>query len=527
MRCVRSLDRAVGATVVAYLLPVLLFAGGVVICLHYSPLYRQFSFDNQIYFYIAERVASGEAPHVSLVDHKHQLSSLLSGWAMLGGRLAGLQDYVSARILSIAAAAACAPLLWGLGLRLGRSLWAANFAGLAMLGFVDFFYQGAMGVRPKVFMAFFLVAALNAAAKRRQALAGAAAAASFLCWQPAAIVPAGIGVACLCGPGKGKRLAAFACGVIAVMVAYESYFLWHGALHEQLYQSYRMAIDPGGYRPHTLTSTFWFIVHMGLWRHDAGQIYPLAAMVVLMVLWARALRQPRASLGLLEQRPELTAALIYGHGALVFTFVDRQAYPDMFFLYPFLALMLGLGLSAIVGGLRERGWLVAGAVFALLVSTLMVVLPYSRLPLFGPPRKSITVQQTAAKQLDIVREQYGSIWAVGCPHLLAFNHWKNSSPFGLLIDRRVHAYMHRISGAKPWRPLRDGRAPGAILLSRGGYGRQLMGWIRRNYREVANRSLARQHVHLWVSRWPRIDDAAGLSASAPSRQVRSAARQSE
>ena len=515
----RETDKPIQATGLVRIIPILLFAGGVALCLHYSPVHRQLSFDNQIYFYIAERVASGEAPHLSLVDHKHQLASLLSGWSMAAGRMVGVQDYLAARVLSIAAAAACLPLLWGIGLRLGRSLWTANFAALAMLGFVDFFYQGTMGLRPKVFMVFFLVLALYASAKRRHASAGAAATASFLCWQPALVVTVALGVANGCAPSaesgtsRAKRLVVFMLGASAVFALYESYFAWHGALREQLYQSYLMAIDPGAYKYHSIVSTLRFIIHMGLWRHDAGMIYPLTALGVLAALWLRALSHRRLRLRALADRPEFFAVLLYGHGALLFTFIDRQAYPDMFFLYPFFALTIAVGLSAVVENLQIRGREPVATGGALLVSVLMAVLPWTRLGVFPTAGKTIESQEKAAQELDIVHEQYGSIWAIGCPHLLAFNNWRNASPFGLLIDRRVQAYMDRTTMGEPLRAVRSGTMPGAILLSRGGYGGRLLAWIRRNYTEVTNRSFARQGIRLWVVRFSSMEATAGRSVS--------------
>jgi hypothetical protein len=56
----------------------------------YEPFDRPITIDNQLYFYVAERVAAGVPPHLSLVDHKHALSAMLSGWAMWPGRVFGL-----------------------------------------------------------------------------------------------------------------------------------------------------------------------------------------------------------------------------------------------------------------------------------------------------------------------------------------------------------------------------------------------------------------------------------------------------
>src|SRR5262245_35580044 len=69
-------------------------------CWRYEPLSRPITVDDQVYFYISERAAAGVPPHVSLVDHKHQLTALLSAAAMSAGRPLGIDDVIAARVLS-------------------------------------------------------------------------------------------------------------------------------------------------------------------------------------------------------------------------------------------------------------------------------------------------------------------------------------------------------------------------------------------------------------------------------------------
>ena len=57
--------------------------------------------DNQHYFYMSERVASGVSPHKSHFDPKHALSMLLTGAAIFAGRALGIADLTSARFLSL------------------------------------------------------------------------------------------------------------------------------------------------------------------------------------------------------------------------------------------------------------------------------------------------------------------------------------------------------------------------------------------------------------------------------------------
>jgi hypothetical protein len=172
-------------------------------------------------------------PHISLVDHKHALSSMLSGWAMLLGRGVGMDDVYSVRVLSMLLAATLPAALWVVALRLTRRPIVAHLTAFIALSFDDFFVQAAMGVRPQLFMAVFMVYALAALSARWYATAGASAIASFLCWQPALVVFASSCVALALQRSSRRSLARYVVGGLAVLAAYEGYFACHGALRNR------------------------------------------------------------------------------------------------------------------------------------------------------------------------------------------------------------------------------------------------------------------------------------------------------
>ena len=122
-----------------------LAAAAIVQIVRFEPTVRSVQADNQIYFYIAERVAAGVAPHVSLVDHKHQLSALLSGAAISTGRMWGADDVMSSRLLSAVIAVLTVLLIFQLGLSVSGSLVAGLFAAVAFLGFRSLFLEAAIG----------------------------------------------------------------------------------------------------------------------------------------------------------------------------------------------------------------------------------------------------------------------------------------------------------------------------------------------------------------------------------------------
>ena len=223
-------------------LPAALFALTVAVCVWvYQPRLAPITLDNQTFFYIAERAASGVPPHLSVVNHKQALSHLLSGAAIYVGRIYGADDVMAGRALSIFACAALVALTAVLGKLLTRSTNVAAFAGLLMLVYMQLLRQAVMGFRPHLYATLFMVAALVAYARNRERTAGACATAAFLCWQPAVGAAMGIAAASLTDAFPRRLLVRLAAGALLVVVPYEAYFIATGALGAQIYQSWTMA----------------------------------------------------------------------------------------------------------------------------------------------------------------------------------------------------------------------------------------------------------------------------------------------
>src|SRR5688500_3553860 len=89
-----------------------LFAAGLYQAYTHYPAQVGLVGDDQLYFFVAERAASGVPPHLSLVDHKHQLTALLSAIPMRIGRSFGADDVVAGRVASMLAAAGTVVLLF-------------------------------------------------------------------------------------------------------------------------------------------------------------------------------------------------------------------------------------------------------------------------------------------------------------------------------------------------------------------------------------------------------------------------------
>jgi hypothetical protein len=482
------------------------FAAAVYVSWLHDPVRKGLSFDNQVYYYIADQVADGVPPHVSLVEHKHQLPTLMSGFAMRAARAFGGDELLAMRVVSIAMA----------GVMTASTAWvAAELAGLgagliaacAMLALPGMYSQAAMGVRPQVFMAAFMMLSLVAFGRRRRFAAGVAATCAFLCWTPAALVGVALVIAALFGRDRWRAIVGLAAGAITAILVYESYYVWYGALAEQVRQSYLMAGELSHYSYPKLADSLAFFTRFGIgWRQDSSIVLSSLFLVSLAVVPLAVLALRKRALDAAGSIPAWPATIVCAYFTTALTLLTHEGYPDMFFCEPLIAVGAGvvLGGAASLLARVSRIRLVEVAAVAACVVWLGVLYQHRR-TVFPTGGIHIADQRELAKQLDIIADDYGTVWAVGCPHLLAFSHRQNFLPFGLLIDLKVREYM--LKGASPatYLPLRDGRLPGAILASRGGL-RVVLPWLNREYRRVDNKSFAAQGIQVWLRRPPRPGD---------------------
>jgi hypothetical protein len=482
---------------IQYLFVALYFAVAAWLCWFENPTQLAVSMDNKIYYFVSERVASGEAPHVSLVDHKHALSSMLSGWAMAIGRSVGAPDLISARILSITVAAGTVAAVWALTLRMSGRLLSAHMSGLVMLTFSTFLVQGTMGMRPKVFMAFFMVLGLLAYADRKPGRSGAYGCAAFLCWQPALLVLGASGAAALFVERRAAAVLRMIGGAVAVFLLYEAYFAWHGALGEQLYQSFVMASDTGFKRYPTVASAIRFVLRPGPWSHKAEFVFPLILLGFLAGLPLLLAVHPRRVLAQFALRPDRCAVLAAAYLVVAFTLVEHQAYPDRFFLHPFVAIACGLFaawfIDRIAAGKRP---LVRNTVaIACMLAVSVPALPREERPIY-----TLRHRQARERLADVVERlvgRYESVWCIGCLDLLAMRRLPNHSPFGLLVDPRVRAYAKTKAVGSPYQPLEADELPAMILGQR--YPEHAtFPWLRDRYRRLRPPVFANTEIRVWL-----------------------------
>jgi hypothetical protein len=482
-------------------------------CWRLDPAERPITGDNQLYFYLAERAASGVAPHVSLVDTKSQLGVLATAAAISAGRAVWIDDVVSSRAVSIAAASAAVALAGATAALVTGSAAVGHVAALAMLASRGFTDHAATGSNPKIFLAAFLLLAHAALARASLArgrlhapdvVAGASAGAAFLCWQPALLVVAAVALEALAGRnGSVRRTGLVLAGALLPLVAYGLYFALHGALGEQLYQEYAMPLG-SVHTPKRFLQSVAFVMTEARGSASLLRVGPLSFVVVAAVLAAGMLRDG----SWLLTRPGALALAAGAAAATAFTLYDHQGVPDLFLVAPYFAVSAGvlaaMG-SAVAGArakpsLRGRSALAAAAPVAL---ALLLVLQMVRDDSLRPRRGySLADQRRVAGHVGEIASR-ADVWVYEAVHLLGFAHLDNHVPLALFYDD----VRSRID-VDAWRPLRDGRMPDVVVHGRSGIP-GANAWLGDGYDDVTPPELASLGLRVWSAR--------GLIRAEPSR----------
>jgi hypothetical protein len=475
--------------------------------------------DSQHYFFIAERAASGVPPHVSQFDPKNALGIFIPAGAIHIGRMVGIDDLLATRIASVTAGALAVALVWPLARRLTGSTTASWISSVAMLSLNRFVLVAAMGSQPKVFLVSFIVGSLLFFSMRRWVFAGLAAGAAFLCWQPAGALVAAGGLALLLG-GAGRRAAAsFLVAAVATLVCHEAYFAYHGILSEHLAQAYWFPMQFME-KPPTAPRA---VLRRATWVLGASQgltfwsVVPVMFLVWLAVFWAGWWRRASTVAEEMAGRPDRIYFTLGAHAALANCLLSFQGFPDRFFLDPFMALATGWLVARPMAHL-ELAWarrkgrhLVAGAALAGLA-----VLAFSGHWNYRD-LQGLTRQRESAVTVGKLLDAGFGVYAVGCTHLLAFNHADNFTRYGFFF-RGVAEFLQVSTGGRGYRPLRDGEMPDVILVSRGKYIED-QPWLQAEYTRAQREDFGGEPVRVWlrVGRGNRgsIRDTRGTSGASP------------
>lgn len=463
---------------------------------------RPLTADNQLYFYLAERAASGVPPHLSHVDSKNQLPSLLSAAGIRVARAVGGDDVFATRVVSIVFAALSLAMIAELATLLAGVAEAGPIAALSLMAARGFFVHAAMGNNSKVFMVAFLLLAHLAMAKPRRddtssrrldVVAGIAAGCAFLCWQPGLLIVAAVVFEALVArEGGWRRCVRVLAATAAPMIVYVAYFAVHGALGEHFRQAYVMTLG-SVHQMRSLSASLRFVFTEVGGPLASLRPVPMALplVVALALVWVSV--SPRRALAALRERRGLLSVLLTGVGATVFTIYDHQGVPDLFFPAPYFALSAALLVAAAV---RLSSRWTPRAVASLPAAAFVVVLmrqiaaDHEGIAISGPTY-TLAQQRAVADVVRLLHEEVGDVWVYGAVHLLGLVHLDNHVPYGLFYDDVLS-----VLSIDEYLPLREGRMPEVIVHTRG----KLPGsprYLESAYTEVTPPSFAAQGVRVW------------------------------
>jgi hypothetical protein len=431
---------------------------------------------------------------VSHFDPKTTLSVLLTGLAILAGRSLGVDDVCAARIVSIVVFAASIGLTFSVVLKLGS--WRAGaFASLIFMSFPLHAALAIIGARPKIFLIFFLLLSIQFFASRRFFFAGLFASLCFLCWQPSGIVLVAMLLACVSARKPLPIIASVLAGAILPVMLYEAYFVITGFSQVQLEQSVYFPARFLGQNRRELFESIKSVYEK--WTLAVGRFDPLIVVFLYGTarFWVGHLRPSRTSVS--EGHGQ---AWVYVHlcslGALAFTIYDHQGLADLLFVSPFVAIVSGWivdrflrRVSHAVGGRGE-------AVGAIAVTTVLLFeIATTARPAQLRVEFTLSDQYRLAMRVSNFLNDGEQVYAIGCTHLLALNHADNWLPYGFFFPG-VDDFIEAKTGSAAFTPVKDGRWPTIILLSRNPP-RGAETWLHSRYIEMPAPDFAAQGIRVF------------------------------
>ncbi|MCK5581063.1 MAG: DolP-mannose mannosyltransferase [Candidatus Omnitrophica bacterium] len=429
------------------------------IALYYGVIDLPLRVDNQHYFYMSERVASGVSPYTSHFDPKHALSMFLTGAAIFVGRTIGISDIASARLLSLFILAVSIWLIWILTYHLTKSPRAAVLACLAMFTFSGYIYMGVIGSRPKVFMVLFMLSTMIFFNQGKLFWSGVSASLAFLCWQPALLMMGTLVFVLLLHQKRFYKISCALLGATLPLLVYQLYFVITDSLKEQLTQTYYF---PAKFMVNNFSGFLTSLKELvNIWEHGFGtfNILPLICAFGVLSYSVSIFRKGRIRSLFANIDPGWLYVSLCMLGCFTFTFYEHQGYPDIFFVLPFIAIISAYSLGLLIENMSRFRNLVYG----LIVSYLMVLIVY--IPSRYHSQFTLADQLQLASEVRQMLDNNETVYAIGCTHLLAFNSSENWMKYGFFF-RGVNEFIADETGVDTFMPVKEGTMPSIILLSR-------------------------------------------------------------
>jgi hypothetical protein len=325
--------------------------------------------DLGVYAYAGQQFANGVPPYEGILTRVGPLAQMLPGVGMAVGRLVGIDDITSARVLYMlfAVGSVCVTYL------VGRDLFSSRWAGLAsaasLLSFLGFIEYATNGPREKTPMVLFVLLAMWFVTRGRFLGAGFFIGLAALTWQPAFLpgITFLVLAAVLRRDRRLRSVVEMAVGGTISLVLCSAYFLAMGAW-DVFYEGF-IGINARYSGTQAFSDHPDYIVGVvrdaygaSLWLFLFGLVALIAAGVASIAIQSRRSRPDRRLVA------AFSAATVV---ALAFTWRNINGWPDLFVLLPGAALGVGAAVSELEARLSARavlaiatGWALVASVYA-------------------------------------------------------------------------------------------------------------------------------------------------------------------
>lgn len=438
--------------------------------------------DHSIWDYVAQVIADGGVPYRDAVEIKTPASAYMGAAAILAGRVVGLPDFASIRVLFFLISVGVVLVVYELGALVfdrGTGLLAA----VITTGVDPLAEWAGAGIQPKVPFVLFGLLSICLSLRSRPLAAGIAAGLSALCWQPGCIF---LLPACIPFIPDVRKLTRLASGFCAPVAACALYFLFVGAFDDLW--NWTVVFPFGPYvAKYTrsfrgLTGTAWKLLEQSYAREVIFLPIAGCGLLIGIALAVRRRKTDRAP----RWRPLLAAATPIAV-MLGLTALNLQGESDLFPIFP---LAFPFAAFAILSVLR----LALSHTVALVAASILCfawngsdALTY-RLP------STLRHQFDALAPVASLVKPGDRVYAHGDLQFLVLFNLHNASPH-LFLDRGKDVFIEKLEpdGFKKFLVRLEAAEPKVVVLGRKGLVErddELLAWIRDRY-TVARRILLR------------------------------------
>ena len=390
--------------------------------------------DTAIWDYMAQSILRGQIPYRDVVDIKGPGAAYLSAGAMALGKLVGLRDLITVRLLHVLMIGLLSAVTYLVAEAYLRDRLAAIIAMLVPLLPTHFALMTTSGTQPKLPMVLFGLLTLLFIAEDKPLLAGACSMLSCLCWQPGLMFT---GTAVLIfsrylTSWRDGRAVKVMTGALLPLAVVLLYFYARGALPDLW--AWAITYNFSVFGPEAkagLTEAItklWQIV-IRVFRYDRPVV--ILSLIGLLLFTARRLRDKfrgRDALAAPDLFRDAVAipALVY----LAFCLINFQASADLIPFFPFIGIFAAW--FFVEAGQLAARWLKHEWLIPALAACVILIVLAVRVASYRIEGRTLQDQDEEFKTIAALLAPDDKIFVHGTAEILVLLNRPNLNPYVLL-----------------------------------------------------------------------------------------------